>query len=1082
MTFVTVGCHSTTEPGPGPTQNPGKTPVVGQTDFVSADGVAGQTSQNRNRGEDLAGAPAANDSNDRTVEEGDIYRVSATAGQILNLNSYRGLQVIDVNDPATPRVIGRLAIAGTPVEMYQVGTRVYVLLNNWRGYYGTRGDVRPETFEGGVVVAVDVSDPRHPVETGRAQVPGWIRTSRLTRGGGQEALFVVATNGDRTAVKSFGVSSAGALTTASELDLGGYVTDIAATPARLFVARQDWSRGDGRSDVSIVDISDPTGAMVQGASVLANGFVATKFNMHLQDNILRVVSSNSWGSSSNTNHLQTFDVSDLHNPTAIDAATFGDEQQLFATIFFEDKAFFVTYLRRDPFHSFSIDATGHVREVSEFIVSGWNDYFRGVASDSRLIGIGKNDENGPTKLAVSLYDITTLNNPNPLLARAEIDLAWAWSQANWDDKAFSVLEDAVDVTNGAGDTESGLVLLPFSGWDEQNGYTSGVQMFTFSDHSITKRGIMTQDSSVRRSFVADPTDSTTGNLSDEELSLFNTANPDNPLELGRLELAPSYSQVLTYGSHAVRRHSKDYYGWYRAASAAVPSDKLEVVSMAGDVDADEAIASIDAPAGSSIHKVGNRLAVVSVAGEEVQPADPSLPKELVYRTKISLFDLSNPAQPAALGELDTTDLPPPSWYYYGGPYYGGVADCFDCGRGFYYGGQSGIQTVGNALVFVESVPEQELEGVQNVRSIYPTGQDWQTCWDSTSGQPQACTYVTGGIDCRSLTRVDGTVEPEVCTGALYSCDQDAMGMTNCTEVDQSTVQTQINTYSYDQYRYWQHLNLHAVDVSGSAPVIGDSVSMAREEESVSLLANGSHLFLSFKKPFAVASDPRAFVRYYFRDVDFTNANAALVGADINVPGELIAIDGATAITRDFVWGENIVETTIDKLEVVGDLAYLRGVRTFTEQYVDKVLLDGVGHVLVSHRLAWQSYYPGIAVADRAVGGAGVSAGGLEPDYSSKLSIIDLADASFPVLAETAIDSWATLTNAVVGRALFTVPGGLLVVNLDNASAPFAQAYFPLNGWSDTFAVTGRDVLFAAGRYGLYKLDIDTFNLLPPAAP
>lgn len=1048
--------------------------MVGQTDFVSADGQAGQASQNKD-GRELAGAPAS-DTNDRTVEEGDIYRVSASAGQILNLNSYRGLQVIDVNDPANPRVMGRLAIAGTPVEMYQVGSRVYVLLNNWRGYYGTREDVRPETFEGGVVVAVDVSDPRHPVETGRAQVPGWIRTSRLTRGGGQEALFVVATNGDRTTVKSFGVSSAGALAMASELDLGGYVTDVAATPEKLFVARQDWSRGDGRSEVGIIDISDPTGAMTQGSAVLANGYVASKFNMDLRGNVLRVVSSNSWGSSSNTNHVQTFDISDIHNPLAIDATTFGEGQQLFATIFFEDKAFFVTYLRRDPFHSFSIDAAGHVEEMSEFVVSGWNDYFRGAYGDSRLIGIGKNDESGPTKLAVSLYDITSLTNPNPLLARAEIDLAWAWSQASWDDKAFSVLEDAVSVTSSSGVAETGLVLLPFSGWDEQNGYVSGVQMFTFSDRSLTKRGIMTQDSMVRRSFLLDPTDHTTGNLSDEELSLFDTTNPDAPAELGRLELAPSFSQVLTYGGHAVRRHSKDYYGWYRTGQVAPPSDALEVVALAGDVDADAAIVTIDAPAGSSIHKVGNKLAVVASTSEETQPTDPNAPKEIITRTKISLYDLSNPASPASLGTLDTTELPSPSYYGYGGPYYGGIADCFDCGRGYWYGGASqGIQVAGDALVFVESLPEQELEGVQNVRSIYPANQAWERCWDQTNGQPMACTYVTGGIDCRSLTRVDGTVQPEVCQGALYECDQDAAGATTCAEVDESQVQTQTNTYSYEQYRYWQHLNFHSVDVSGAAPVLGGTVEMARDEENVSLLAKDASLYVSFKRPYTVAGDPRPFVRYYFRKLDYSNPSSAVVASDVNVPGELIAVDGSLVITRDLIWGQNIVETTIDKLEVVGGLAYLRGVRTFPEQQVAKALLDGAGHVLVSHQLAWQSYYPGVAVADA---GVGVAPRGLEPDYSLKLSVIDLDDAAFSVLSETSIDSWAGLANAVAGRALFTVPGGLLVVNLDDATLPYAQAYFPLNGWSDTFSLTGRDVLFAAGRFGLYKFGIDTFNLLP----
>ena len=91
-----------------------------------------------------------------------------------------------------------------------------------------------------------------------------------------------------------------------------------------------------------------------------------------------------------------------------------------------------------------------------------------------------------------------------------------------------------------------------------------------------------------------------------------------------------------------------------------------------------------------------------------------------------------------------------------------TADCFNC-PWRYYGAAAGIEVAGEALVFVGQVHESELEGTETVRWMYPTDQTYERCWDSTTGQPAACTYFTGGIQCRSLRRTDGTADPELCT-------------------------------------------------------------------------------------------------------------------------------------------------------------------------------------------------------------------------------------------------------------------------------------------------------------------------------
>jgi hypothetical protein len=564
-----MGCDSDSGPRPG-------APPTGKTDFVSADST-GQGSNGRSQGVGFSAgaggstaatpAPAADgNATSRTVERGDIYRVLGDQ-RILNLNAYRGVQVIDVSNVNAPRVEGRLAVEGTPVELYVVGDRAIVLFNDWRGYYGSRNDVKVESVQGGLVMSVDLRDRAHPVLLDRVTVPGYIQTSRVTQGDGQAALYVASTSSDatgsHTVVKSFDVS-ANKLTAKTELDLGGWVQDIQATTNVLLVASQNYGVNQVGSQVSVIDISRPDGTMVQGGTITTQGIVQNKFNMDAYNGVLRIVSGSGWNGAQQ-NHLETFSLQNIQSLTPLDDCVFGanaetgQSEQLYATIFLQNRGFFVTYFRKDPFHSFSIDDQGKCQEHNEFIVSGWNDFLRPTLGDSRLVGVGRNDENSTSKLSVSLYDATNLTNPNPLVARADIDLSWGYSEAQWDDRGFSVIEDAVSVQSADGANETGLILLPYEGYDATaESYVAEVQIFTFSDHTLTRRGTMDHGTGVRRSFLAQP--GTAANLSEEQLSLFDASSPDSPKELGRTDVAPSRG----YGTAAITTHPAGAPARYRS--------------------------------------------------------------------------------------------------------------------------------------------------------------------------------------------------------------------------------------------------------------------------------------------------------------------------------------------------------------------------------------------------------------------------------------------------------------------------------------------------------------------------------------
>ncbi len=1040
--FGLVACNGATS------FEPKVDPEIGDTDFISADQGGGDRGVNGDGAYDEAAPDSQESADDRTVEEGDIYRVLSDQ-YILNLNSYRGLQVIDFSNVAAPEVVGNLRISGYPVEMYAVGTRAYVLLNNYRGYYGSRHDVQVNPYEGGLVVAVDISDPTNPVALDSAQVPGWIATSRLTRGGGHEALYVVANNWDgesSTVVRSFALEGS-ELVEKSAIDLGGYVSDIQATTEALLVARVDWYAEDDDTSVSIIDISDPTGLMLEGAQIPVAGMIRHKSNMDLRGDILRVVSG-SWWNDTNTNHLQTFNIGDLQNPVVVDHDTFGANEDLYGTLFMADRAFFVTYRRVDPFHAFSIDADGQAVEMSEYVISGWNDFFKPVLGNSRILGVGVDDAEDWT-MAISLYDTTDLQNPEPLVARTHVGASWGWSEARWDDRAFTVLDGAVSVAGPEGQTETGLVLLPFSGYlEEEERYIAGVQIFTYSESSLSQRGMMEHGSFVRRSFVADDS---TANLSESELSLFDASDPDNPVEQGRVELAPNYTQFFVFGDYGARlKYDQDYYWWW-GDSSEPPANELQIVALSEDPDEALPVAVLDLPARAQVYKVGELAVAVDMVYVDEDPNDD----EWCHETTIRVYDLSDPTQPVLVSTLVTRDISPfYGYYWWGGPEY----DCMGCYHPYYYGGTSAYG-LGQSLVFPSIVWEQEIEGIEHVCHTSPVNGYEEECIEDEMGNV-SCIYLYGSETCRSLDN-----GPTTCSGTIQRCTVDERGWDEwvCEEVDPEDIETETRCYDQERYRYWNHLDLNALDLSDpAAPVLLDTMTMPTEQEYVNLMARGNSLYYSYKVPHSVQGDSRPYARFFVKEIDFSDPTQPEEGSGVNVPGTLIEVDGDMLYTQDYVWNNDEVESAINKLERHGNAAVLKARLRFPDQYVHSMLLDGSGHALVTHRLSWQ------AIAERDLDW---------DEVDEMMTVLDISGPGFAVASQLAVDRWASLRQALSGRALFSVPGGLLVVNLDEATAPFAQAYFPVWGWPQSLMVHEREITFAAGRYGMYRFGLDDFNLL-----
>ncbi len=1085
----------------------------GQSDFLSASGERGDAARD---GDLEAQAPSAEDSagataDDRTVEEGDIYRV-VRPGLLANLNAYRGLQLVDIANTSAPRVLSRLALAGSPVEMYLLDGYALVLLNNWWGYWGGREDLGVESFNGGLVALVDVRDPSAPSLVSYQPVPGYIQTSRLTRSMAGDALYVVAndwsyeeeggvvsSSGPSTVLRSFSVSAARAqVTQAGELDLGGYVADIQATPSTLLIARQQgwyWRDGDtwDGTYVSLVDISDPSGAIVEGGAVPVDGYVRRKNDLHIEGDVLRVVSAD-WRSGS---VVSTWNISDLQEPAAIDSARFGEGEDLYASLFMSDRAFFVTYRRVDPFHAFSISPEGLIEERAEFVISGWNDFFRPVFDDARLVGVGQDDQAGAEgrAIAVSLYS-TDLELASPFIGRAAGDLSgWSWSEAQWDDRAFSVIEGAVEVMSAGGQVETGLVLLPFSGYDqEERSWRSGVQMFTFSEESVTARGVMAHGSPVRRSF--EPAECVVGNLSEVSLSLYDRANPDAPALLGVVDLAPELSRVFFVGEGPARRAvrlrgSNDlYYGWYDNSRDMEPA-RLQVMPVGADLDSAEPEAELEVPAFADIRQHGSTFVALEDRwsyDEERQSSSRDV--------RLSLFDLSDPAAPRARGALDlSARFGEDGGYYYG---YGDDWGCWGCG-GYWWGGVSQrLYPVEGGVAIERAVGQRETLGRYEscyLRERALPESDLPSC-ESLYGRAESAEAVSCQHAYSDL-RCEREVGQEFrCEGAVHVCPAELIGSYNInvdysscapvelTDADAAAAAAAASRrgecYEHERERYWSSLVLDLIDIRDlDAPALAASVERPAEERLEGVVADGATLYYSYHLPVTVEGDRVSYVRHFTRPIDLSDLSAPAVGERVNLPGRLLLRRGDLAVTRDLTWGPEGVESSLNlvRLNAEETRATLVSRHRFDGRMLKTVRLDEVGgeeRLVVTHgpSYSYGFYYDEIAV--------GAASGTAEEEARARLdrvAVFGLRDLA--PLGEGVSDQWSSLVDVRGGRAVFSVGGGVLLMDLSDPAQITPQAFFPVNGWGASFTLEGDTLYAAAGRFGVYALPLAERNLLAP---
>ncbi len=571
----------------------------------------------------------------REVVESDIWKFDGDTLYFFNQN--RGLQVIDVTKPDEAALLGTLNLPAAGEQMYLLGSnRVVLLTQNYCGGYSGSGDSE--------VLIVAVSNGV-PSVAAKLAVPGAVTESRLVG----DALYVAAqtlrptvgSGGSTwewgTQISSFDLAKPDAPVARSSLWYSGYGVVVHATDIYLFAVTQNPTNYH-KSAVNVIDITAPNGTMNAYDTLTPAGRVADKFKLDWTDGIFSVISEVSSAPLRTT--LETFRLPDPrsvppYSYLKLGEVEVGHGERLFATRFDYPRVYLVTFLQIDPLWVVDLSDPAHPKVSGELEVPGWSTYIHPRGNQLVTVGIETN------RTTVSLFDVSDPEKPS-LLSRVPIGNQYSSSEANQDEKAFTVLEDA------------GLILLPVQG-NTTNGWRAWVQLIDLGSNSLAARGIIEHDFAPRRATLHRDR---VVSLSGVELLSVNATDRDHPLLTGRLELAWPINRVLLSGDHLIEITTGSYgsvYSLNEWRNALVSPPVIRVAPADHPDDILTTLTLTNAPiVGATLRS--NRLYVAqAIAGGLAVSGGSNPPPPALWLTVV---DVSNLPALATLGEsaVATTQL------------------------------------------------------------------------------------------------------------------------------------------------------------------------------------------------------------------------------------------------------------------------------------------------------------------------------------------------------------------------------------------------------------------------------------------
>ncbi len=522
---------------------------------------AGSSFYNRSLGVEsdvLAGSPNA------PITEADIWKVDGDT--VYFFNQLRGLQVLNLANPADPRITASLRLAASGQDLYLLpgsgpDRHLVLLTRNWSDKSGESTRINLVKVSGGSASI-----------THRRDVEGYLADSRMSG----NRLITATTEwnfsadkkseewNSRTRLSEWLIAPDTAPLADGETLVNGDSPMIAAGNDWLALAVYPNNRWDS-SLVSVFAIRN-SGLERMAAPIRTEGVIPGKFAIQWANNVLTTVSErneskNGWAPVTVLENFHAWAPEVVHTAVVEDRLghlRLAEGESLFATRFAGNKAYIVTFLRVDPLFVIDLSDPAKPSIAGEIKVPGWSTHIEPLGDLLFAIGWESN-----TPIA-SLFDVADPAAPQ-LLRRLILGDSATYSEALWDEKALKVLPDA------------GLAMIPLSSYAKKSGEPKSVVQLIDIDtktRDIFLRGQIDQQFDARR---ADLLGNAVVSISQRKMVAADVTDRDKPSILSEVSLAWPVDRVFEAGGYLLQIEDGNYYSGGNATCRISPASETESI-------------------------------------------------------------------------------------------------------------------------------------------------------------------------------------------------------------------------------------------------------------------------------------------------------------------------------------------------------------------------------------------------------------------------------------------------------------------------------------------------------------------------
>lgn len=482
------------------------------------------------------------------AEKPDIYKISGSKLFYANGSSAK-FQVVDIANPYIPTLIHSESLQNTtPLDLY-INNEYIILLEQMSEKNNVSVILQVFSVQGDIIRKVaeqaytDMQYTASRRSGDRIFITGTVPNYYTY---GVDNIANDNTNSDddknKLLVAAIDISEPDVPQLLSKKKLEGYDSDIYLNSDYLVqIANESW-------DTTILHLFDlhNDDLLNKICEIRIPGKVPSEYHVNIENNRLFVIYRDQ-----DIRKGSSLKVFDIHSENLAETGAIEEKgsvngiapgEDLFGATFIDNRAYIVTYEKKDPLWVVDISDSLAPRIIGELEVPGWSEYIRFY--NNRLIALGYDDSDGNRRVSVAIFSVQDPLNPRLL------DRVTPLSDVSPYTSSIAIDDDRAFYWNRS----SGIIIIPINYYTDTN--HSGLEIIHVdSDWNSFKRAdFISADFNVQRGTEADDSDSMENlqnivlSMGDAALNTINVSSEQKPVILGKLRLAYNVEKIAPYES------------------------------------------------------------------------------------------------------------------------------------------------------------------------------------------------------------------------------------------------------------------------------------------------------------------------------------------------------------------------------------------------------------------------------------------------------------------------------------------------------------------------------------------------------